>query len=156
MFGNDVFGIDIMFGVYFCCFIFNIVHFHALPHIWGLGINYARFTPLLICIINWLTWATKEIVKGVCDSRKEAILRRGHGYRECKGGQQKKTFHPATEGVLSYWDNWGQLRQLRQLDCGHQSWDAGQLAAGRAWFPLAQAGRRWRHQGQCQPLWTWK
>ena len=44
MFGNDVFGIDIMFGVYFCCFIFNIVHFHALPHIWGLCINYARFT----------------------------------------------------------------------------------------------------------------
>ena len=47
MFGNDVFGIDIMFGIYFCCFIFNIVHFHALPHIWGLGINYARFTQLL-------------------------------------------------------------------------------------------------------------
>ena len=45
MFGNDVSRIDIMFGVNFCHFFFNIVHFHALPHKLGLGINYARFTP---------------------------------------------------------------------------------------------------------------
>ena len=68
MFGNDVFGIDIMFGVYFCCFIFNIVHFHALPHIWGLGINYARFTPYLPCFqvffFHQLTKYVSEIIMG--------------------------------------------------------------------------------------------
>ena len=29
--------------------LFNIVHFHALPHIWWLGINYARFTLWVPC-----------------------------------------------------------------------------------------------------------
>ena len=32
----------------FVGFSVNIVHFHALPHKWGLGINYARFTLDLI------------------------------------------------------------------------------------------------------------
>ena len=51
----------------FVIFSFNIVHFHALPHKLGLGINYARFTLWVLCSTTQIFNAIGKQLGKICD-----------------------------------------------------------------------------------------